>query len=78
MDAQFTGEDSNELETPAPSGAKNSNPQAVSPGTDIEEREKLVFVRQADAPNCSECGNIMVRNGNCYKCTECGSTSGCG
>jgi ribonucleoside-diphosphate reductase alpha chain len=78
MDAQFTGEDSNELETPISSGAKNSNPQSVSPRTEIEEREKLVFVRQADAPNCSECGNIMVRNGNCYKCTECGSTSGCG
>ncbi len=43
----------------------------------LREQEKLVFQTQADAPNCHECGNIMVRNGNCYKCLECGSTSGC-
>jgi len=35
------------------------------------------FKVQEDAPPCSECGNIMVRNGACYKCTNCGSTSGC-
>jgi len=32
---------------------------------------------QADAPPCSGCGSIMVRNGACYKCFNCGSTSGC-
>lgn len=30
-----------------------------------------------DAPPCSTCGSIMVRNGSCYKCLNCGSTSGC-
>ena len=30
-----------------------------------------------DAPSCSECGAIMVRNGSCYRCMSCGSTSGC-
>jgi ribonucleoside-diphosphate reductase alpha chain len=30
-----------------------------------------------DAPSCSFCGAIMVRNGSCYKCMSCGSTSGC-
>ena len=30
-----------------------------------------------DAPSCSTCGAIMVRNGSCYRCMECGSTSGC-
>src|SRR2546422_931113 len=29
-----------------------------------------------DAPTCSFCGSIMVRNGSCYKCMSCGSTSG--
>ncbi len=43
----------------------------------VEQREKVVFQTQSDAPNCSECGSIMVRNGNCYKCIECGTTSGC-
>ncbi len=42
-----------------------------------EEREHTVFQLQADAPTCSECGSIMVRNGSCYKCLECGATSGC-
>ena len=36
-----------------------------------------VFTLQADAPPCSDCGNIMIRSGSCYKCTNCGSTSGC-
>jgi ribonucleoside-diphosphate reductase alpha chain len=35
------------------------------------------FVNQADAPSCSECGSLMVRNGACYKCFNCGATSGC-
>src|SRR5712692_1165029 len=29
------------------------------------------------APTCSECGMLMMPNGNCYKCENCGSTSGC-
>jgi hypothetical protein len=31
---------------------------------------------QQDAPSCSDCGSIMVRNGACYKCLNCGSTNG--
>ncbi|MDA1095030.1 MAG: vitamin B12-dependent ribonucleotide reductase [Acidobacteria bacterium] len=30
-----------------------------------------------DAPPCSTCGAIMIRNGSCYKCVNCGATSGC-
>ena len=30
-----------------------------------------------DAPPCSTCGAIMIRNGSCYKCNNCGTTSGC-
>ena len=37
----------------------------------------VTFSPQADAPSCSDCGAIMVRNGSCYKCLNCGSTSGC-
>jgi ribonucleoside-diphosphate reductase alpha chain len=36
-----------------------------------------VIVNQADAPSCSDCGSIMIRNGACYKCLNCGGTSGC-
>ncbi len=43
---------------------------AVQPGlAGIEQSE--------DAPSCSDCGAIMVRNGSCYRCMNCGSTSGC-
>ena len=35
------------------------------------------FQGQEDAPPCSNCGQIMIRNGTCYKCANCGSTSGC-
>jgi ribonucleoside-diphosphate reductase alpha chain len=38
---------------------------------------RAAFINQADAPPCSECGCLMVRNGTCYKCMNCGSTSGC-
>ncbi|MBN1335684.1 MAG: vitamin B12-dependent ribonucleotide reductase [Deltaproteobacteria bacterium] len=42
-----------------------------------DEAADRVFVNQADAPPCHECGSIMVRSGACYKCTNCGATSGC-
>jgi ribonucleotide reductase alpha subunit len=35
------------------------------------------FINQEDAPTCSDCGSLMVRNGACYKCFNCGATSGC-
>jgi ribonucleoside-diphosphate reductase alpha chain len=34
-------------------------------------------VHEDDAPSCSDCGAIMVRNGSCFRCMNCGSTSGC-
>jgi ribonucleoside-diphosphate reductase alpha chain len=45
----------------------------------IEEtgQPKITFQGQEDAPACSDCGSIMIRNGTCYKCLNCGSTSGC-
>ena len=43
---------------------------AIQPG--------LAGIEQSDdAPSCSDCGAIMVRNGSCYRCMNCGSTSGC-
>jgi ribonucleoside-diphosphate reductase alpha chain len=32
---------------------------------------------QSDAPSCSQCGAITVRNGNCYLCHNCGTSHGC-
>jgi ribonucleoside-diphosphate reductase alpha chain len=39
--------------------------------------EAFTFHLQEDAPSCSECGALMIRNGACYKCLNCGATSGC-
>jgi ribonucleoside-diphosphate reductase alpha chain len=46
-------------------------------GPTLQARERAVFVAQADAPPCHDCGSIMVRNGACYACANCGATSGC-
>jgi ribonucleoside-diphosphate reductase alpha chain len=43
----------------------------------LRERERAVYVAQADAPPCHDCGEIMIRNGACYACVNCGATSGC-
>ncbi|MGK2858309.1 MAG: vitamin B12-dependent ribonucleotide reductase [Thermoanaerobaculia bacterium] len=46
-------------------------------GFEEPPKQKATFLHQQDAPSCSDCGSIMVRNGACYKCLNCGSTSGC-
>ena len=30
-----------------------------------------------DAPMCTTCGHVTVRNGSCYRCLNCGSSMGC-
>ena len=42
-----------------------------------EDLERSVYQAQSDAPSCSTCGSLMVRNGSCYVCRECGASSGC-
>jgi ribonucleoside-diphosphate reductase alpha chain len=53
--------------------AAASGAQALS----LTEKEKETFQNQADAPICTECGSLMVRNGACFKCLNCGSVFGC-
>ena len=48
-----------------------------NPNNPMDRQEQSTFLAQADAPACSDCGSLMVRNGSCYKCGNCGSTSGC-
>ncbi len=69
------------VEPTAPQGeSTRADPLEEAPDSahvPTEDAERRVFVLQADAPPCMECGTIMVRNGSCYKCHNCGSTSGC-
>lgn len=72
---KFLEKDETETTQDADSGllAGNWNPTKKK---DPEVQTEL-FVSQADAPPCPECGSLMVRNGSCYKCVNCGATSGC-
>ena len=63
-----------ELAITADTGATSA---AAAQAAAAQARERDVYVRQADAPPCHECGSIMIRNGACYACVNCGSTSGC-
>ena len=41
------------------------------------EEKRMRAAVQGDSPPCSDCGEIMIRNGACYACLNCGATSGC-
>ena len=60
-----------------PQTLSESNGEDLATVTDIKSRERAVFVAQADAPPCHECGAIMVRNGACYAWATWGATRGC-
>ena len=60
----------------APKTASSGAQKIVEGVYDVEKQES-VFVTQADAPPCPECGTIMVRSAACYKCLNCGTSSGC-
>jgi len=60
-------------------GIAGGSPRATVAGGSVDRAagEAATFVNQADAPACTECGSITVRNGACYKCPNCGATNGC-
>jgi len=39
--------------------------------------QQLLSNLMGDAPACSVCGHITIRNGTCYKCLNCGNSMGC-
>jgi ribonucleoside-diphosphate reductase alpha chain len=63
-------------DTPAPSMDKQA-------ALDTFEEKKIDGAQAAlknmmgDAPACSGCGHVTVRNGSCYKCLNCGNSMGC-
>ena len=56
-----------------------SNGQHHAHGSLAEAKSdiKKMMGTSADAPACSNCGNITLRNGTCYMCPNCGTTTGC-
>jgi ribonucleoside-diphosphate reductase alpha chain len=60
-----------------PREERPAEPRAAVAGGSGAEPLPYGIVNQSDAPGCSDCGSIMIRNGACYKCPNCGGTSGC-
>jgi len=68
-----------------PAPAPSQDVQA--PLMDYEDKPKLadevagmqqqMGKMMGDAPACSSCGHVTVRNGSCYKCLNCGNSMGC-
>ncbi len=50
---------------------------SISASKESQTAAKFAIQNDQDAPPCSTCGAIMIRNGACYKCVNCGATSGC-
>jgi ribonucleoside-diphosphate reductase alpha chain len=59
--------------TPSPTHAPSLKDRGIYHAADAMRE----MYEMGDAPSCSTCGAIMVRNGSCYRCMSCGSTSGC-
>ena len=70
-DAQPVGE---QLELDSLGTETDGSPEGTSPG---DRGAPYAIQNDQDAPPCSTCGAIMIRNGSCYKCVNCGATSGC-
>jgi ribonucleoside-diphosphate reductase alpha chain len=49
------------------------DPELASSLVRAEQLKSLM----GDAPFCSNCGSITIRNGSCYKCDNCGNSEGC-
>ena len=68
---------------PGPAGhARTEADVGVSAATSDDDESAtrgapFAIQNDQDAPPCSTCGSIMIRNGSCYKCVNCGATSGC-
>ncbi len=58
-------------------GVEQEEPEERIAAPALVEEESIGFINQTDAPPCSTCGNLTVRNGSCYKCPTCGSSNGC-
>ncbi len=58
-----------------PTLASTPAPELTQPSRSVEPVGS--YTAYDGAPTCSECGTLMIPNGNCYKCENCGGTSGC-
>jgi ribonucleoside-diphosphate reductase alpha chain len=50
---------------------------ALAAGDDAGTSDMVLSGNMGDAPVCSNCGHMTIRNGSCYVCLTCGDTTGC-
>jgi len=50
---------------------------AVAAGEHAAKADMVLSENMGDAPVCSNCGHMTIRNGNCHICLTCGDTTGC-
>ena len=60
------------LSEPEPESRESASPELAK-----AQATPYAIQNDEDAPPCSTCGSIMIRNGACYKCMNCGATNGC-
>jgi ribonucleoside-diphosphate reductase alpha chain len=68
IDSDGDGEQLTLADTEASASTSDSSDSKATP---------YAIQNDQDAPPCSTCGAIMIRNGACYKRVNCGATSGC-
>ncbi len=49
----------------------------VAVGEKAAVADAALSENMGDAPVCSNCGHMTIRNGSCYVCLTCGDTTGC-
>ena len=62
-----------------PVGAGNGSGVATASAEEVAlaSAGQMIGGLMGDAPVCSSCGHMTVRNGACYVCLTCGDTTGC-
>ncbi len=63
------------LATPPPTTPKNTS--IASGNAHPDHLDTHLSQMMGDAPMCTDCGHVTVRNGSCYRCLNCGSSIGC-
>lgn len=49
----------------------------IPPDASLDPLNLQLSKMMGDAPMCSSCGHVTVRNGSCYRCMNCGNSMGC-
>jgi ribonucleoside-diphosphate reductase alpha chain len=69
--AEFADSD-DDVGAPVPEKA-----MAMTAGNEAATVDMALAENMGDAPVCSNCGHMTIRNGSCYVCLTCGDTTGC-